>query len=143
VRRGADLELGYLGKAMPGTPTLAEFPAFGIWRALFRLLGPGVLLASAAGTALLAVAVRRGRGGGAARAGALLGLVGVTQYLVALADGLVEVEKHVLVGNYANALGIGVGALVLVRALVGARELRPGGPELGRPQRGSGAVTVR
>ncbi|HYG69028.1 MAG TPA: hypothetical protein VD838_15270, partial [Anaeromyxobacteraceae bacterium] len=133
VVAGTDLELAYLGRAMPGAPTLEGAPPFRLWREAFRLLGLAVLPGAALATALLLRGRERGPppGRGAARAGAFLGLVGVTQYLVALGDGLVEVPKHVVVGNYANVLCLSFGALALAWALA-ARRAEAGAPALSR-----------
>lgn len=116
VHAGTDLELAYLGRAMPGAPTLADLPPFGVWRAVFRAAGLAVVPAALLATALLLRARRRQPGEGAARAGAFLGLVGGSQYVVALGDGLVEVPKHLLVGNYANVLCLSFGTFALAWA---------------------------
>jgi hypothetical protein len=127
VVAGTDLELAYLGKAMPHAPTLAELPPFAGWRALFRLAGLAVFPAVILATTLLLRASRAAPLAGATRAGAFLGLVAITQYLVALGDGLVEVPKHVLVGNYASALCLSFGAFSLAWAFAGRRAERRGG----------------
>jgi hypothetical protein len=117
VHAGTDLELAYLGRAMPGAPTLADLPPFAAWRALFRVAGLAVLPGAILATALLLRTRRHEPGRGAARAGAFLGLAGGTQYVIALGDGLVEAPKHLLVGNYANVLCLSFGALALGWAL--------------------------
>lgn len=107
---GPDVELAYLGKEAPGVRSFAALPAFGVWRTLFAVMGAGVLVLAAAAGAWL---VRgRGRGRGAARGALLVIALGLSQYAVALADGLVEYPKHVLVGNFALALGLTLAAVV-------------------------------
>jgi hypothetical protein len=123
--RGGELDLPYLGKCMWGARCYADLAPFGVWRVLFRRLGPWLLGA----TLLLCsgVLVAGGRSTvppGPARAAALLAAFGATQYLVALADGLVEYPKHVLVGNYALAGGLSLGLLAVLSVAVGQVESR-------------------
>ncbi|WP_242360403.1 hypothetical protein [Anaeromyxobacter sp. SG17] len=127
VAKGADVDLAYLSKRAPSLASYAELFPFRFWTGVFHRLGRAVLALAllAAASPLLASARRSG----AARAAGLLALFGALQYPVSLADGLVETQKHVLVGNYANVLALSLAAAWLAAA--GAHALRRARPEAG------------
>jgi hypothetical protein len=110
---GADLDLAYLGRAERGGRSFADLRALGLWRLAFAVLGPTLLVAALFLAAGLAWRASSGGGGGATRAALLLAVLGTTQHAIALADGLVEYPKHVLVGNYAVALALSLAVAAL------------------------------
>ncbi|WP_242344794.1 hypothetical protein [Anaeromyxobacter terrae] len=129
VAKGADVELAYLSKRAPGRACFAELPPFRFWTGVFRRLGRAVLALSLLAAASLHLAPARVRGSGAARAAGLLAVFGALQYPVSLADGLVETQKHVLVGNYSNVLALSLAAAVLAAAAARALRRAPPRPE--------------
>lgn len=114
LRLGADVDLAYLGRAERGRRTFADLPALNLWREAFAMLGPTLLAGALLLGAWLAWRASTGGLSGAARAALLLAVLGATQHAIALADGLVEYPKHVLVGNYAVALALSLGVVALL-----------------------------
>lgn len=110
IGEGQKIGIDYLGKALPeGAPDLSQVPVFNLWGMLYAHSMNVLIVLLALTTAYL-----RWRGSRPGNAhvsafcgtGIFLAAVGVSQYGVALGDGFFEINRHLLVGNYALSMAL-------------------------------------
>lgn len=103
VEFGRLLRPDYLSQRMEGKPDHSTLLPFNLMRHAF-LAYYHVVVTAAAVIAAVLLRRRAGCAAGLLRTGVFLACFGLSQYVVALADGYYELVKHLLAANYSLAL---------------------------------------
>lgn len=113
LQAGTKIDVSRNGLMPESGPNFAYAPLFQLWSSLYSLHLN--LLVIGVGGAALAVAMFR-RIGPLTWMGIMFALWGAAQYALVLADGFLEIEKHLIGANYSLSL-----AAVFLAAAVGAK----------------------
>lgn len=104
---GRDSQIDYVSKKIIGAPYFYDLPIFNVWPMIFNL-GINYLISIVALIfilfSFLGIYLGINSEGALLTVGRFFAIFGLSQYFVVLGDGLFEIKKHLMIGNYSISL---------------------------------------